>query len=71
MEGRVFRKRYLLKSRLGSGSFGTAWLVADERRKGEEYVMKQIFIGMLEPDETVDALREARLLGQVCADSPS
>lgn len=65
MEGRIFRKRYRLKSRLGSGSFGTAWLVADERRKDEEHVMKQIFVGMLEPDDTVDALKEARLLGQL------
>ena len=29
-------------------------------------VLKEIYVGELQPDETVDAMREARLLSNVC-----
>lgn len=29
-------------------------------------VLKEIFVGELQPDETVDAMREAKLLSTVC-----
>lgn len=64
-EGRVFANRYRMEKRLGSGSFGTVFLVEDMKTKGEWKVLKEIFVGELQPDETVDAMREARLLSNL------
>eukprot|EP00050_Salpingoeca_kvevrii_P000579 m.151612 g.151612 ORF g.151612 m.151612 type:complete len:167 (+) comp10154_c0_seq1:64-564(+) len=62
MEGRTFHGRYLALKPLGKGSFGTAWLVEDEREDRTKKVMKQIFVGMMDPGETIGALAEAKLL---------
>jgi len=63
---RVFANRYCVDKKLGSGSFGTVYLVQDMRDKYQciqlRKVLKEIFVGELAPDETVDAMREAKLL---------
>jgi len=41
-------------------------LVEDMKTNGEWKVLKEIYVGELQPDETVDAMREARLLSNVC-----
>jgi len=54
--------RYNTIRRLGAGNFGTCWLVQDTHEGMIGKVVKQVFIGGLSPDETVDALKEAKLL---------
>eukprot|EP00039_Didymoeca_costata_P031094 m.33083 g.33083 ORF g.33083 m.33083 type:complete len:701 (+) comp8486_c0_seq2:328-2430(+) len=63
MEGSKGVYRPLCK--LGSGQFGTCWEVEDELHGNQLWVVKQIFVGMLGPDETSDALKEARLLASL------
>uniref|UniRef100_UPI00398EADD1 serine/threonine-protein kinase Nek11 isoform X1 n=2 Tax=Pristiophorus japonicus TaxID=55135 RepID=UPI00398EADD1 len=63
----LIAKRYLVKERLGRGSFGMVYLVLDQKsRKGEEQkVLKEISVGDLEPNETVEANLEAQLLSKL------
>ncbi|XP_078520002.1 serine/threonine-protein kinase Nek11 [Lissotriton helveticus] len=63
----LIAKRYVSKEKLGSGSFGTVFLVVDQKaKKGEELkVLKEIPIGDLNPNETVAASQEAQLLSKL------
>ncbi|XP_028926487.1 serine/threonine-protein kinase Nek11 isoform X3 [Ornithorhynchus anatinus] len=67
----LIARRYALQQKLGSGSFGTVYLVSDKKAKqGEELkVLKEISIGELKPNETVQANMEALLLSKL--DHPS
>nr|XP_022343810.1 serine/threonine-protein kinase Nek11-like isoform X1 [Crassostrea virginica] len=73
---RILANRYEIVKKLGKGNFGTAYLCKDLRSKiadtDSEYelkVLKEISVGDLQPDETVDAVREARVLSKL--DHPS
>ncbi|XP_078233475.1 serine/threonine-protein kinase Nek11 isoform X3 [Pogona vitticeps] len=60
--------RYTIQQKLGRGSFGTVYLVFDKRAKGEEEqlkVLKEISVGDLKPNETVEANLEAQLLSKL------
>ncbi|XP_055771588.1 serine/threonine-protein kinase Nek11-like [Salvelinus fontinalis] len=63
----LIAKRYSILQRLGRGSFGTVYLVQDTRaRDGEKLkVLKEIPLGDLHPNETVQASQEAQLLSQL------
>ncbi|XP_069504824.1 serine/threonine-protein kinase Nek11 [Ambystoma mexicanum] len=63
----LIAKRYVKKEKLGSGSFGTVFLVLDTKAKnGEELkVLKEIPVGDLNPNETVAASLEAQLLSKL------
>lgn len=63
--GRIYANRYRVVKRLGSGNFGTVFLVEDLRANGERKVLKEISVGELKEDETFDAKREADLLAKV------
>ncbi|XP_078107865.1 serine/threonine-protein kinase Nek11 [Sander vitreus] len=60
-------KRYSILRSLGRGSFGSVYLVRDNKASdGEQLkVLKQIPLGDLRPDETVRATQEAQLLSQL------
>ncbi|XP_026227334.1 serine/threonine-protein kinase Nek11 isoform X2 [Anabas testudineus] len=60
-------KRYSILQSLGRGSFGSVYLVQDNKAAdGEQLkVLKQIPLGDLRPDETVRATQEAQLLSQL------
>eukprot|EP01137_Pigoraptor_chileana_P004636 Opistho-2@46545 len=60
----VGANRYENATKLGSGAFGVVYIVRDKEDR-TEYVMKKIQVGALKPDETFDALREAKLLYQL------
>ncbi|CAH1779518.1 unnamed protein product, partial [Owenia fusiformis] len=62
---RVAANRYEFVKKLGSGNFGTAWLVKDRKCENELKVLKEISVGDLQPDETVDAMHEAKLLSKL------
>ncbi|KAJ8290817.1 hypothetical protein GJAV_G00017900 [Gymnothorax javanicus] len=64
---RLIAKRYTVEQRLGRGSFGTVYLVHDiKAREGENLkVLKEIPVGDLNPNETVQANQEAQLLSQL------
>ncbi|XP_059018578.1 serine/threonine-protein kinase Nek11 isoform X2 [Mustela lutreola] len=63
----LIARRYVLEQKLGSGSFGTVYLVSDKKAKqGEELkVLKEISVGDLNPNETVQANLEAQLLSKL------
>ncbi|XP_059142130.1 serine/threonine-protein kinase Nek11-like [Physella acuta] len=64
-EARVLANRYEIVKKLGSGNFGTAFLCKDKKCNNEFKVLKEISVGELEPDETVDAMHEARILSKL------
>eukprot|EP01135_Chromosphaera_perkinsii_P002985 Nk52_evm7s232 gene=Nk52_evmTU7s232 len=53
--------KYKIVRKLGSGNFGACYLVRDVDN-GQRYVLKKILIGFLNPEETVDAMKEANFL---------
>lgn len=63
----LIARRYLLQQKLGSGSFGTVYLVSDKKAKqGEELkALKEISVGELNPNETFQANVEAKLLSKL------
>ncbi|XP_066440723.1 serine/threonine-protein kinase Nek11 [Eleutherodactylus coqui] len=63
----LIAKRYFIQQRLGRGSFGTVYLVLDKKAKEEEKlkVLKEIAVGDLNPNETVQANLEAQLLSKL------
>ncbi|CAK8677291.1 unnamed protein product [Clavelina lepadiformis] len=61
----VVGNRYSVIRKIGSGNFGTAFLISDSEVEAENErfkVLKQICVGPLDPGETVDAMHEANLL---------
>ncbi|XP_065064442.1 serine/threonine-protein kinase Nek11-like [Rhopilema esculentum] len=62
---RILANRYNVCRKLGSGNFGTVFVVEDLKGDEKWKVLKEIPIGDLQPDETVDAVREARLLSKL------
>ncbi|XP_054129446.1 serine/threonine-protein kinase Nek11 isoform X3 [Melozone crissalis] len=63
----VIARRYTIQRKLGNGSFGSVYLVNDKKAKqGEELkVLKEISVGNLKPNETVEANLEAQLLSKL------
>ncbi|XP_050171524.1 serine/threonine-protein kinase Nek11 isoform X4 [Myiozetetes cayanensis] len=63
----VIARRYTVQRKLGNGSFGSVYLVSDRKAKqGEELkVLKEISVGDLKPNETVEANLEAQLLSKL------
>ncbi|KAM3822352.1 serine/threonine-protein kinase Nek11 isoform 3-T3 [Vipera latastei] len=59
--------RYSIYQKLGCGSFGTVYLISDKKAKEEEQlkVLKEISVGSLKPNETVEANLEAQLLSRL------
>ncbi|XP_029445199.1 serine/threonine-protein kinase Nek11 isoform X2 [Rhinatrema bivittatum] len=64
--GAMFAGRYVTQQKLGCGSFGTVYLVLDKKARNEEFkVLKEISVGDLNPNETVQANLEAQLLSKL------
>ncbi|NXH60421.1 NEK11 kinase, partial [Rhabdornis inornatus] len=65
--GAMIARRYTIQRKLGNGSFGSVYLVNDRKAKqGEELkVLKEISVGNLKPNETVEANLEAQLLSKL------
>ncbi|NXF51839.1 NEK11 kinase, partial [Oceanites oceanicus] len=63
----LIARRYTIQRKLGNGSFGSVYLVSDRKAKqGEELkVLKEISVGDLKPNETVEANLEAQLLSKL------
>ncbi|NXS22470.1 NEK11 kinase, partial [Mystacornis crossleyi] len=63
----VIARRYTIQRKLGNGSFGSVYLVNDRKAKqGEELkVLKEISVGNLKHNETVEANLEAQLLSKL------
>ncbi|XP_035172936.1 serine/threonine-protein kinase Nek11 isoform X2 [Oxyura jamaicensis] len=67
----MIARRYTIERKLGNGSFGSVYLVSDKKAKqGDKLkVLKEISVGDLKPNETVEANLEAQLLSKL--DHPS
>ncbi|XP_035405564.1 serine/threonine-protein kinase Nek11 isoform X2 [Cygnus atratus] len=67
----MIARRYTIERKLGNGSFGSVYLVSDKKAKqGDKLkVLKEISVGNLNPNETVEANLEAQLLSKL--DHPS
>nr|XP_047933934.1 serine/threonine-protein kinase Nek11 isoform X3 [Anser cygnoides] len=67
----MIARRYTIERKLGNGSFGSVYLVSDKKAKQEDKlkVLKEISVGNLKPNETVEANLEAQLLSKL--DHPS
>ncbi|NXE87731.1 NEK11 kinase, partial [Menura novaehollandiae] len=63
----VIARRYTIQKKLGNGSFGSVYLVSDRKAKrgAELKVLKEISVGNLKPNETVEANLEAQLLSKL------
>eukprot|EP00111_Clytia_hemisphaerica_P019457 TCONS_00057400-protein len=64
-ESNIVANRYSVTKKLGSGSYGTVFVVSDLKTSEAEKVLKKIHIGDLEPNETISAVSEARLLSKL------
>ncbi|XP_052000237.1 serine/threonine-protein kinase Nek11 isoform X2 [Xyrauchen texanus] len=63
----LIANRYIIQQILGKGSFGTVYLVEDTKAAAADRlkVLKEIPVGGLKPNETVQATQEAQLLSQL------
>ncbi|XP_048880454.1 serine/threonine-protein kinase Nek11-like isoform X1 [Brienomyrus brachyistius] len=63
----LIAQRYCIQEKLGRGSFGTVFLVRDTEVAEGEYlkVLKEVPVGDLNPDETMQVQTEAQLLAQL------
>ncbi|CAF0885342.1 unnamed protein product [Adineta ricciae] len=64
-EPQIFKKRYKIVKKLGAGNFGVAYLVTDRQVYNESKVLKVVRLGDMEPEQTVDSVREAELLSKL------
>lgn len=64
-EKRVIANRYRIEKKLGSGNYGTAYLVTDLRNNDELKVLKEVSVGEMQPDETIESVHEANLLSKL------
>jgi len=64
-EHQIYAKRYRIEKKLGAGNFGTAYLVTDLKMKTEQKVLKVVRLGEMDPEESVDSVREAQLLSKL------
>ena len=81
---RVLAKRYAIEKKLGSGNYGTAFLVIDlkydelyafylthfkfysnKKKISKRKVLKEVSIGDMDPDESVESVQEANLLSKL------
>lgn len=62
---RVLASRYRVEKKLGSGNFGVAFLVTDLKENEELKVLKEISVGEMQPDETIESVHEANLLAKL------
>ncbi len=58
-------KKYKKVKYLGKGSYGAAILVEQKSNPSQKYVIKEILIGHLKPEEQKAAKKEADLLQQM------
>jgi serine/threonine protein kinase len=65
-EKKVLGDRYRVEKKLGSGNFGTAFLVTDLVDEVEQLkVLKEISISDMESDESIESVQEAQLLSKL------
>ncbi|RNA05287.1 Serine threonine- kinase Nek11, partial [Brachionus plicatilis] len=63
-EKRVLANRYRVEKKLGSGNYGTAFLVKD-LKTNELKVLKEVSVGDMQPDESIESVHEANLLSKL------